>query len=114
MEENICRISKRIIGLDPETEITPPLSPHDLQSTKQMNEELHSNIESFPPLESQIEGVVESLEEVYLQPTNPPLTDMSILVISEFPIQPSSLSPQRYLPHMETLNIEYLGFPSTS
>ena len=90
MEENICRRSRRMLGLDLETEITPPLSPHDLPSTKQMNEELHSDIESFPPFESQVEGVVETLEEGYLQPTNPPLTNMSISVINEFHTQTSS------------------------
>ena len=55
-----------MFGLDLETEITPPLSPHDLPSIEQMNEELHSDIESFPPFESQVEGVVETLEEGYL------------------------------------------------
>ena len=39
---------------------------------------------------------------------------MSILVISELPTQTSSLPPQRYLPHIEALTIESLGFPSTS
>ena len=39
---------------------------------------------------------------------------MSIPVISEFPTQPSSLSPQRHLPQMEALIVEPLGFPSTS
>ena len=65
-----------------------------------MNEELHSDIESFAPFESQVEGVVETLEEGYLRPSNPPLTNMSILVISELPTQTSSLPPQRYLPHI--------------
>ena len=79
-----------------------------------MKEELHSNIESFLPFESQVEGVVETLKEDYLRPSNPPLTDMSILVINEFSTQASSLSPQRYLPHIEELTIESVGFPSTS
>lgn len=39
---------------------------------------------------------------------------MSIPVINELPTQPSSLSPQRYFPHMETLTVKSLGFPSTS
>ena len=95
MEENICRRSRRMLGLHLKTEITPPLSPHDLPSTEKMNEELHSDIESFPPFESQVERFVETLEEGYLQPSNPPLTDMSIPIISELHTQPSSLSPQR-------------------
>jgi hypothetical protein len=103
-----------MLGLDLGTEITPSLSPHGLPSTEKMNIELHSNIESFPPFESQVEGVVETLEEGYLQPSNPPLTHVSVLVIIEFPTQSSSLSPQRYLPHIEALTIESLGFPSTS
>ena len=78
MAENIHRISRRILGLDLEHEITPPLSPHDLPSTEQMNKELHSDINSFPTFESQVEGVVETSEEGYLRPTNLPLTNMSI------------------------------------
>ena len=54
MAENIRRRSRRMLGLDPKPEITPPLSPHDLPSTDQMNEELHSAIESFLPFESQV------------------------------------------------------------
>ena len=84
MEKNIRRRSKRMLGLDIETKMTPPLSPYDLPSTKKMNEKLHSDIDIFPPFESQVE-VFETLEEGYLQPSNPPLTEMSILVISEFP-----------------------------
>lgn len=114
MVENIRRRYKRMLGLDPESEITPPLSLHGLPSLKQMNKELHSDIESFSPFESQVEGVFETIEEGYLRPKNPPLTDMSILVIGKFPTQPSSLSPKRYLPHMDKLIVESLGFPSTS
>ena len=66
MAENIRRRSRRALELDPETEITSPLSSHDLPSTKQVNKELHYDIESFPPFESQVEGVVETLEEGYL------------------------------------------------
>lgn len=39
---------------------------------------------------------------------------MSVPVISELPSQTYSLSPQRYLPHIEALTVESLGFPSTS
>ena len=39
---------------------------------------------------------------------------MSIPVINEFPTQSSSLSPQRYLPHIEELIVESLVFPSSS
>ena len=66
MVEKIRRKSRRMLRLDPETGITPPSSPHDLPSTRQMNEEIHSDIESFPPFESQVEGIVETLEEGYL------------------------------------------------
>lgn len=45
-----------MLRLDSENEITPPLSPHDLPSTGQMNEKIHSDIENFPPLESQVEN----------------------------------------------------------
>ena len=102
-----------MLTLDPKTEVAPPLSPHDLPSTEQMNEELHSDIASSPPFESWVEGVVETLEDGYLRPSNPPLTNMSIMVISEFPTQTYSLSPQRYLPHIETLTVESWGFLST-
>lgn len=61
MEENIRRRSRRMLRLDPEIEITPPLSPHDLPSIEKMNEELHYDIESFPPFESQLEGFIETL-----------------------------------------------------
>ena len=114
MVEKIRRRSRMMLGLDPEPDIIPPLSPHDLPSTEKMNEEIHSDIESFDPFESQVEGFFETIEEGYLRPTNTPLTDMSILVISEFPTQPSSLSPQKDLSHMEALIVESLGFPSTS
>ena len=66
MVENIRRISRRMLRLDLEIKITPPLSRHDLPSIEQINEELHSNIESFPPFASQVEGVFETLEESYL------------------------------------------------
>ena len=114
MVENIRRRSRRMLRLDLETKITPPSSPHGLPSTKQINEELHSDIDCFPPFESQVEGVGETLEEGYLRPSNPPLTHMSSSVIIEFPTQTSSLSPQRYYPHIEALTVESLGFPSTS
>ena len=54
MAKKIRRRSKRMPGLDWKTEITPPLSPRDLPSTEQMNEELHFDIESFLPFESQV------------------------------------------------------------
>ena len=38
---------------------------------------------------------------------------MSILVINELPTQTYSLSPQRYLPHIEALTVESLGYPSS-
>ena len=39
---------------------------------------------------------------------------MNSLVIVELPTQTYSLSHQRYLPHIEALITESLGFPSTS
>ena len=39
---------------------------------------------------------------------------MNILVIVALPTQTSSLSHQWYLPHIEALTAESLGFPSTS
>ncbi|CAF4359890.1 unnamed protein product [Adineta steineri] len=60
-----------------------------------MKEDIHSEVESFRPFESQVEGVVETLEEGYLQPSNPPLTNMNSPVIVELPTQTSSLLHQR-------------------
>ena len=114
MVEHIHRNSRRMLRLDLEIEITPPSSPHDLPSAGQLNEEIHSDVESFPPFESQVEGIVETLEEGYLRPSNTPLNDMNSPVIVELPTQTSSLSHQRYLPHIEELTVESLGFPSTS
>lgn len=39
---------------------------------------------------------------------------MNSLVIVELPTQTSSLSHQMYLPHIEVLTVDSLGFPSTS
>ena len=39
---------------------------------------------------------------------------MNSPVIVDLPIQTSSLSHQRYLPHIEAVTAESLGFPSTS
>ena len=61
MAKNIHRRSRRMLEFDQKSEITPPLSPHDLPSTEKINEELHSDIESLSPFESQV-GVVETLE----------------------------------------------------
>jgi hypothetical protein len=44
MEEEIHRKSRRMLGLDPKTGITPPSSPHNLRSEGQMKEELHSKV----------------------------------------------------------------------
>ena len=33
-----------------------------------MNKEIHYDVESFPPFESQVEAIIETLEEGYLQP----------------------------------------------
>ena len=114
MEEHIRRKSRRMFGLNPKTRNTPTSSPHDLSSIGKMNKEIHFDIEIFPPFESQVEGIVETLEEGYLRPSNPPLTNMNSLVIVELPTHTSSLSHQRYLPHIEALTTESLGFLSTS
>ena len=39
---------------------------------------------------------------------------MNSMVIVELPTQTSSLSHQMYLPHIEELTTESVGFPSTS
>ena len=114
MAENLHRRSRRMLELDLENEITPPSSPHDLPSIGQMNKEMHFDIENFPPFKSQIEGIIETLEEGYLRPSNPSLTDMNNLVIVELPTQTFLLSHQKYLPHIEALTTESLVFPSTS
>ena len=98
MAEQIHRMSSRMLGLDLETGITPPSSPHHLSSEGKMKEEIHSKVEIFPPLKSQVEGDVETLEEAYLQPSNPPLNDMNSPVIVEVPTQTCSLLHQRYTP----------------
>ena len=98
MAEQIHRKCRRMLKLDPETGVTPPPSPHNLSSEGQMKEEMHSEFESLPPFEPQVEGVVKTLEEGYLQPYNPPLTDMNSPMIVEIPTQTSTLSHQRYIP----------------
>ena len=54
------------------------------------------------------------MEEGYLQPSNPPLTNMNSPMIVELPTQTFLLSHQKYLPHIEALTTESLVFPSTS
>ena len=66
MVENIHRRSRRMLRLDLENKIPPLSSPHRLPSIGQMNEEIHSGIEKFPPFESQVEGIVKKLVEGYL------------------------------------------------
>ena len=98
MVEQIRRKSRMMLRLDPETGVTPPSSPYNLSSEEQMKEQMHSKVESFPPFEPQVEGVVETLEEGYLQPSNPHLTDMNSPIIVELPTQTSTLFHQRYTP----------------
>ena len=85
MVEQICRKSRRMLGLDLETGVTPPSSSHNLSSEGQMKEDMHSKVESLPSFEPQVEGVVETLEGGFLQPLNRPLTDMNSPVIVEVP-----------------------------
>lgn len=66
MEEQIYRKSRRMLSLDLDTRITPPSSPHYLPSEAQMKDDIHFEVESDPPFESQVEGIVETLEESYL------------------------------------------------
>ena len=98
MEEKIHKKSRRMFGLDLEIGVTPPSSPHNLSSEGQMKEYMHSEVESLPPFEPQVEGIVKTLEEGFLQPLNPPLTDMNSPVIVEVPTQTSTLSHKRYTP----------------
>jgi ribosome maturation protein Sdo1 len=62
MVENIRRRSRRMLRLDLENEITPSSSPHDLPSIGQMNKETHSDIDNFPSFESQVKGIIKTLE----------------------------------------------------
>ena len=98
MAEQIHRKSRRMLKLDPETRVTPPSSPHKLSSEGQMKEDMHSEDVSLPLFKAQVEGVLETLEEGYLQPFNTPLTDVNSPMIVEVPTQTSNLSHQRYTP----------------
>jgi hypothetical protein len=114
MVEEIRRKSRRMLGFDPETGVTTPSSPHNLSSEGQMKEDMHSEVESLPPFDPQVGGVVKTLEQGYLQPFTPPLTNMNSQVIVEVPTQKYTLSHQRYTPQTEELTLESLGLPSTS
>ena len=110
MAEQIHRKSRRMLGLDLKTRVTPPSSPHNLSSEGQMKKDMHSEVESLLAFEPQVEGVVETLEECYLQPFNPPLTGMNSTVIVEVPTQTSTLSHQRYTPQKKKLPLNLLDF----
>ena len=81
--------------MDLETGVTPPSSSHNLSSEGQMKEDMHYEVESPLLFEPQVEGVVETLEEGYLQPFNQPLTNMNSPMIVEVPTQTFTSSHQR-------------------
>ena len=69
MADQILQRSRRMIGLDLEMGLTPPSSPNNPSNEGNIKEEIDSEVESIHPLETQVEGVVETLEEVLLRPS---------------------------------------------
>ena len=85
MAEKIDRKSRRMLGLDPEMGFSSPSSPNNPSNEEKIREEIASEVESIPPMETQIEGVVETLDEGFLRPFNPPLKNTSVPVLSQLP-----------------------------
>lgn len=85
MVEKICRRSRRMLGLDPKMVFSPPSSPNNLSNEENIEEDISFEVESIPLVETEIEGVVETLDEGFLCSFNPPLTDTSIPVLSQVP-----------------------------
>ena len=89
--------------------------PLHLQSNEEnTREEISYEVESIPTMETQIEGVIETLDEAFLRPFNPPLTCTSIPVLAQVPSQFYTMSHQRYTPEMDERTLGIVGFPSTT
>jgi hypothetical protein len=100
---------RRMLGLDPEMGLSPPSSPNNPLNEGNIRENIASEVENIPPLEIKIEGLVETLDQGFLYPFNPPLTDTSILVLAHVPSQFSTVSHQRYTPIMDEPTLGLLG-----
>ena len=103
-----------MLGLDPEIGFSPPSSPNNPSNEENIREDIEYEVESIPPLETQIEGVVETLDEGFLCPFNLPLTYTIIPVLSQVPSQFSTMSHQIYTPEMDEPTLGLVGFPSTT
>ena len=57
-----------MLGLDPHMDFSPPSSPNNPSNEENISEGIASEVESIPPMETQIEGVVETLDERFLCP----------------------------------------------
>ena len=62
MSEQIHRRSRRMLGLDLETGFSPPSSPNNPLNEENLREGIASEVESIPCMETQIEGVVQTLD----------------------------------------------------
>lgn len=54
------------------------------------------------------------MDEGFLHPFNPPLTDTSVLVITQLPSHLSPVSHQRYNPEMDEPTLGIVGLSSTT
>ena len=112
MDDQILQSSRRMLGLDTKMGLTPPSSPNNPSNEGNIKEEIDYEVENIPPLETQVEGVVETLEEVLLRPFNPNLTDTSVLVIVQLPSHLSPMSHQRYNPKVDEPTLGLVGSSS--
>ena len=62
MIEQIHRRSRIILGLDPETGFSPPSYPNNPSNEENIREDIAFEVESIPCMETQIEGVVQTLD----------------------------------------------------
>ena len=65
-------------------------------------------------METQIEGVFETLDEGFLRPFNPPLINTSIPVLAQVPSQFSTMSHQRYTREMDEPTLGLVRFHYTT
>ena len=107
-------MSRRMLGLDPKTGLTPPSSPNNPSNEGNIKDEIYFEVESIPPLETQVEGVVENSEEVFLRPFNPPLTDTSVPTFVQLPSHLYPMSHQRYNSEMDEPTLGLVGSSSTT
>ena len=70
MVDQILRMSRRMLGLGPETGLTPPSSPNNPSNERNKKDEIDYEVKSIPPLETRVEGVVKTSNEGFLRPFN--------------------------------------------